>query len=209
MSNYTGTNQFLKVFISCQQSHGKKKLERALAFWHERRFRWAAPFRKSTCAVPRSSLAEAAHAKMKSGGRRNMSLVDAAYVDLEASACFEAAWRKRRDGGKSNGKGPTGVELMEREEIRQVARATQFANENEAGNSPSDVSLEDLECGIYDERKSHRPDKDAPKTTLLPVASQRKRRSLNSKAFQCALTKCKTQSPYTKVTSILKRQEGI
>ena len=103
------------MFISCQPKHGIKKLEAALVFWHERNYRWSAPFKRDIPDIPKSSLAEAAHAKMKSGGRKNMSLVDAAYADIEAAAFFEASWRRRKEGERSHGRGPTGIELNEKE----------------------------------------------------------------------------------------------
>ena len=71
---------------------------------------------------------------MKAAGRKNLSLVDTAYVDIESSSIFEGKWQRREEGEKSFGSGPSGIDLFEREEIRQMARANQYVtrtrNEN-------------------------------------------------------------------------------
>ena len=148
----------LEEFISNQPLHGRKKLESALKFWDERKFRLAFPFRQSIYNIPRSSLA---HMSMKAAGRKNLSLVDAAYVDIESSSFFEGKWQRREEGEKSFRSGPTGIDLFEREEIRQMARANQYVTrprkEIESGDE-SDFSVSSLESGIYDPNKSRRPD---------------------------------------------------
>ena len=83
-----------------------------------------------------------------------------------------------------------GVELIDREEMRQVARANHLMN-----------------SGMYDAGKSHRPDKRASAPKLHGVA-KKANRTLNSKAFKDALKKCKELSAYTKITQIIKRKSG-
>ena len=101
--------EFDNLIETVTSAPSQKSLLAFIRYWDERKFRWALAYRmQSTCDIPRNSLAEDAHAKMKSGGRKNLSLVDAAYEDTQASACFEARWQKRKDGEKSTGRGPTG-----------------------------------------------------------------------------------------------------
>ena len=96
---------------------------------------------------------------MKAAGRQNLSLVDAAYVDIESSSFFEGKWQRREEGEKRFGSGPSGIDLFEREEIRQMARANQYVTrtrkEIESGGE-SDCSVSSLENGIYEPNKSHR-----------------------------------------------------
>ena len=58
---------------------------------------------------------EDVHASMKAAGRKNLSLVDVAYVDIESSLFFEGKWQ-RREGEKSFGSGPSGIDLSCSEE---------------------------------------------------------------------------------------------
>ena len=103
-------DEFDALVQSSPNEKNLKSLENFIKFWDERKFRWAMAYRKhSVSDIPRNSLAESAHAKMKSGGRRNLSLVDAAHTDIEESATFEAKWQKRMDGEKSSGTGPRGI----------------------------------------------------------------------------------------------------
>ena len=109
----TNKDEFVKLVETLKSPQSKKSLHDFLKFWDERKFRWVLVYRnQSTSYIPRNSMAEAAHAKMKAGGRKNLSLVDAAYEDTQASACFEARWQKRKDGERSTGRGPTGKNLL-------------------------------------------------------------------------------------------------
>ena len=90
----------------------------------------------------------------------------------------------------------TGIDLIEREEIRQNARSCQYVNEtldltlDDGVGSDTSVSSLNHEIkgkGIYDERKSHRPDKAANSTTPKPASSQRSHRGLNSFKFNSQL----------------------
>ena len=125
---YLSKKEEFDTFIKTIKSAScRKSLDAFINFWNERNFRWVLAYRKqSNCGIPRNSLAEAAHAKMKSGGRKNLSLVDAAYADTEASACFEACWQKRKDGERSTGNGPTGMNIQYRLKVLAGAWPTIF-----------------------------------------------------------------------------------
>ena len=96
--------------INEQPESRRNSLVCFLRFWNERTFRWVPAYRKHSCGIPKSSLAEAAHAKMKSAGRKNLSLAASAIEDIEDAAMLEALWRRRLNGGKSTGTGPTGIQ---------------------------------------------------------------------------------------------------
>ena len=99
--------QMIQTVVNVEDQNS---LKRFLKFWEERKCRWVQAFRRqSNCGIPRNSLAESAHAKMKAGGRKNLSLVDAAHADIEACVMFEAKWQQRMDGERSTGTGPTGM----------------------------------------------------------------------------------------------------
>ena len=104
------------------------------------------------------------------------------------------------------------MELMEREEIRQVALADRFLQNPNDNHDDEEMDIEnesDPSLGIYDPTKSHRPDKRARHHPIVtPPSSQRRRRSINSVAFKKALTTSKSRSSYTKIVNIIKRQEG-
>ena len=94
--------------ISTQHESKRNSLKSFINLWHERAFRWVLAYKNQTCDIPKSSLAEAAHAKMKSAGRKNLSLAASAIADIEDAAMLEGQWQRRQDGGKSRGTGPTG-----------------------------------------------------------------------------------------------------
>ena len=88
-----------------------------------------------------------------------------------------------------------------------MARAGQYTRKEIESGAESDCSVSSLDRGIYDPNKFHRPDKKAKLVAIRQTISQRKRRSLNSAAFNTALTKCKSHRSYTKVTD--KAERGI
>ena len=101
---------------------------------------------------------------------------------------------------------PIGVDLINREEMRQVARANRYVNQRTNEDEDSDSASED---GIYDERKSHRPDKRVRPVPAKPTGvSKRSERTLNSLAFLNAMRKSKEMTQYTKVTQIMKRKSS-
>ena len=80
--------------------------------------RWALCFRHSVHQIPRSSLAEAVQASMKANFGKNLSLVDAVINSTVYSQRHEANIYNRQAGKRAQVRGPTGVELGEREKMR-------------------------------------------------------------------------------------------
>ena len=151
---------------------------------------------------------------MKAAGERNLSLVDAVHGDITASARLEARWRNRIQGEKSFGSGPSGYELSTRNEIRQVGSAMRYSQnidlfsggeelDEEGDRIEEESDIEDN--GMYDAKKSHRPDKKAKTPNFGPKTNTRKRRSIDSKSFKTSLQKSVAKSLYTKVVSLTKR----
>ena len=76
----------------------------------------------------------------------------------------------------AQGRGPTGVELGEREKMQQVRRAMNFTESCEV--NLSDISDSENISSIFDETRSQRPDKPEkkrPSGNLPPIRSKRKR----------------------------------
>ena len=86
---YVQSKRLLEILIGNQGESNCKKLTSALKFWHDRRSRWALAFKTTSHNIPLSSLAESAHASMKSAGQKNLSLVDAVHADVTSSARVE------------------------------------------------------------------------------------------------------------------------
>ena len=107
-----------------------------------------------------SSLAESAHASMKAAGDKNLSLVDAAFADITDSVRLEARFQNQQSGEIARGAGPSGDDLLTREEIRQIARTESYSSDQFG------------DVGMYDESRSHRPDKVA-KASLPKVKQKR------------------------------------
>ena len=77
--------------------------------------------------------------------------------------------------------------------MRQVARSNRYVNQRTNEDEDSDSASEN---GIYDERKSHRPDKRARPVPAKPTGvSKRSARTLNSQAFLNAMRKSKGIKP--------------
>ena len=93
------------------------------------KYRWVIACKSNTHNIRRSGLAEAAQASIKSGGEKNISLVDAAYCDIAESTTFEAKWQNRTHGEQSVGRGPSPLVLDKRNELKQIARANPFLRE--------------------------------------------------------------------------------
>ena len=194
----------LEVLIEKQgYDEAKKKLSSALNWWHDRRPRWALAFKTTTHNIPLSSLAEAAHASMKSAGQKNLSLVQALQADVTDSIRLEARWLNRQTGESSTGAGPSGADLVIRNKIRQHGQATYYAEKI----SRIDDELEDNDdehetfdtSGLCNPTSSHRPDKASKNPLYRPKTKMKRRRSLSSKCFKDALAKAKERSLYSKV----------
>ena len=121
----------------------------SLDIWLKSKHRWAHCFRHSVHQIPRSSLAEAAKASTKADSGKNLSLVNGTinftvnYLRHEANIC------NRKTGEGTQGRGPTGVELGEREKMRQVRRAMSFTESCEI--NLSDISDRENISSIFDE----------------------------------------------------------
>ena len=145
-----------------------------LRFWENVKYRWVAAFKSNMHQCARSSLAEAAQASMKAGGEKNLSLVDAVYADITASAGFEGIWLNRVQGQSCVGSGPSNIELEGRSERRQVGRALQYINEMAETEQVEDLVQQ--ECLTL---QSSQP----------PKAKRRRLKNLESKTFQTILKK--------------------
>ena len=207
---YEQSKKLLEMLIKSQSEKNRHKLASALSFWHERRCRWALAFKTTAHNIPRSSLAESAHASMKAGNQKNLSLVDAVYADVTDSARLEAIWSNRKDGEKCSGSGPTGHDLSLRSEIRQVAKAS-YLIDHERSISSSDDDLLSLvdHTGLYDPKSTHRSDKRTKPPYYAPKVKKRGKRSLESQCFKEALQKAKEMSLFTKVISVLQRSDQV
>ena len=183
-----------QLLISSQDEKCQRSLNSALSFWDKCKCRWALSYRAATHRIPRSSLAEAAHASMKAAGEKNLSLSDAAYADITASVRLEAKFVNRELGVPSPGTGPSGDDLLIRDEMRQIARTHAYIE-----NNPISVD----NTGMFDETRSHRPDKRAKAS--LPKIKQKRFRSLQSSCFMMALEQSKKHHIYTKVIDLVSR----
>ena len=198
--DYGRFKTLIEVLIEKQPNvDAKKKLSTALSWWHCRRPRWALAFKTATLNIPLSSLAEAAHASMKSAGEKNLSLVKAVQADVTDSLRLKARWKNRLLGERSTGSGPTGQELNTRSQIRQLGDAVYYANQIH-NSIDEDDSLACVDISeICNPTSSHRPDKSSRNPTYKPKLKIKRRRSLTGKIFQDTLDKVKERSLYSKV----------
>ena len=97
----------------------------------------------------RSSLPEAAQASKKAYSGKNLSLIDALINSADDSWRHEAKICKRQAGEHAQRRGATGVELGEREKMRQVRRAMSFTESCEI--NLSDISDRENISSIFDE----------------------------------------------------------
>ena len=123
----------------------------------------------------RSSLAEVAHASMVAVREKGLSRVDSVYADISDSLRLSAKWENRKGGEPSQGSGPSGLILLERDEERQIQPAKAFIRESAESSSKSGSSSlsappsakrcwtgdESDVCtlNVLDPARSHRPDK--------------------------------------------------
>ena len=114
---FNSNEALLRSLISNQVPGNRKPLLNALDFWLKSKHRWALCFGHSVHQIPRSSLAEAAQASMKADSGKNLSLVDAVINSTVDSLRHEANICNRQAGERAQGRGPTGVELWEREKL--------------------------------------------------------------------------------------------
>ena len=113
---------------------------------------------------------------MKADSGKNLSLVGVIINFTVDSLRNEANICNRQAGERTQGRGPTGVELGEREKMQQVRRAMIFTESCEV--NLSDISDSENISSIFDQTQSHRPDKPVKKRSsgnLPPVRSKRKR----------------------------------
>ena len=165
----------MKDLIQTQRDGDQKPLLDALEFWNKVRPRWATAFKSVIHGASRSSLAEVAHASMVAAREKGLSLVDSVYADISDSLRLSAKWENRQDGESSQGSGPSGLDLLERDEERQIQRAKAFIRESAEVSSKSGFSSlsapptakrcrtgdESDVCtlNVLDPARSHRPDK--------------------------------------------------
>ena len=86
---------------------------------------------------------------MKANFGKNLSLIDAVINSTVDSLRHEANIYNRQAGERTQGRGPTGVELAEREKMRQVRRAMSFTESCEI--NLSDISDRENISSIFDE----------------------------------------------------------
>ena len=164
VEGYTKIKKDMEVLIEKQPGDSRGPLTNALKFWDESRKRWATAYKSALHAIPRSSLAEVAHASTTAAGDKGLSLVDSVFADIVDSARLQAKWENRSADEKSTGKGPSGIDLEDRDESRQIGRAKRFIAENSMQESSTFMeadSQEEFPWSIYilDPRRTHRPDK--------------------------------------------------
>ena len=116
VEGYYDAKKCMETLIERQKDGDKKPLLEALNFWHQCRRRWATTFKDMLHNAPRSSLAEVAHASMTAGGDKGLYLVDAAMADITDSIRLQAKWENREAGESARGSGPTGLNLLDRNE---------------------------------------------------------------------------------------------
>lgn len=86
----------------------------------------------------------------------DLSLAEAVVSDVTDSARLEATWAARLNGERHLGSGPSGADLLEREEERQdTLMATFIQNVESLDEVENDVDVRP----ILDRKRSHRPDK--------------------------------------------------
>ena len=78
----------------------------------------------------RSSLAEVVHASMVTARKKGNPLVDDVYAEISDSLRLSAEWENRKDGESLQGSGPSGLDLLEQDEERQIQRAKAFIRES-------------------------------------------------------------------------------
>ena len=218
---YKLAHRGLSLLIERQQAASKKPLSDALRFWHDCRFRWATSFRSSLQGIPLSSLAEPAQAAMKAGCQRNISLVDSVFADIVDAARLEGKWQNRTNGERSQGSGPSAIELNNREECRQMQRSAQFLDEMskiDFSFSPGDNDILDLDP-LLDPARSHRPDKptkernrstsQSTSATPRPKVSKARPRSIECTSFQKLLKKAIKEGRNMKVVSYSKSSTSV
>ena len=109
---------------------------------------------------------------MKANFGKNLSLIDAVINFTVDSLRHEANIYNRQAGERTQGRGPTGVELAEREKMRQVRRAINFTEGCEV--NLSDISYRENMSSVFDETRSHEPDKPAKKMIIWESSSCQK-----------------------------------
>ena len=88
---------------------------------------------------------------MKADSRKNLSLVDAVINSTVNSLRHEANICNRQAGERTQGRGPTGVELGKRVEMPQARRAMNFTEGCEV--NPSNISDGENISLIFDETR--------------------------------------------------------
>ena len=106
-----------------------------------------------------SNLAEVAHASLTACGEKNLSLVDTAIADITDSVRLQAKWENRMSGEKATGRGPSGLDLIDRNEKRQMNRANTFITEQAKLSSIIEPEEPCKLEQILDSRRTHRRDK--------------------------------------------------
>ena len=126
---YSWEQTRLTNLISKQPEFCQKSLTDMLKFLDNREYRWIRAFRSNTHNISRSSLAKMTLVSTKAGREKNVSLLDAAYCNIVESARFEVKWQIPMNGEQSFRCWPSPLIFDEKNELRQIARASQFLRE--------------------------------------------------------------------------------
>ena len=117
---------------------------------------------------------------MKAANEKNLSLVDAVYADISNSARFDATWKNRLQGEISRGCGPSGINLEERDDRRQIDRANRYIRETYDDVQDTNVLLTSAEKQVLLEVPGIA-------SNNMPKLKKRRFRSIDSKNFQIML----------------------
>ena len=112
---------------------------------------------------------------MVAAREKGLSFVDSVCADISDSLRLSAKWENRKEGESLQGSGPSGLDLLERDEERQIQRAKAFIRESaevssKSGSSSLSAPPSAKRCltgdesdvctlNVLDSARSHRPDK--------------------------------------------------
>ena len=202
VEEYDTAKSRLANLIKQRLKLNQKPLEDTLRFWDMVNYRWATAFKSNLHGIPRSSLAEAAQASMKAANEKNLSLVDAVYADISDSARFDATWKNRLQGEISRCRGPSGIDLEERGERRQIDRANRYIRE-----TCDDV--QDMNVLLTSAGKQVLLDVPVTESNNMPKLKKRRSRSIDSTCVQIMLRRMVELDAQTRIVEMNSNEEEV
>ena len=137
-----------------ENTETKKDLTYFINWWDNRRIHWSRAF-KCDLYAPRANQAKAVNAAFQHRRSVKISLLKAAQEDTSESIIVESSW-KAMTNGVSNGSGPSGQVINEKQLTRQKQMATRMAAEFNFMDQ-SLVSNQPMTMFIPDPKSRHRP----------------------------------------------------